>query len=97
MISTIPSQYDVAAYASLVKPYGSYTQVGMPSGFELTLNNLGLAFTRVNFNASLIGGISETQDLMNYCAKNKIYPQIQIIKAQEINQAWKDVLIKKAR
>jgi alcohol dehydrogenase (NADP+)/uncharacterized zinc-type alcohol dehydrogenase-like protein len=97
MISTIPSQYDVAAYASLVKPYGSYTQVGMPSGFELTLNNLGLAFTRVNFNASLIGGISETQELMNYCAKNKIYPQIQIIKAQEINQAWKDVLIKKAR
>lgn len=97
MISTIPSQYDVAAYASLVKPYGSYTQVGMPNGFELTLNNLGLAFTRVNFNASLIGGIPETQEVMDYCAKNKIYPQIKIIKAHEINQAWKDVLNKKAR
>ena len=73
----------------LLKPYGFYTQVGMPEGFNITLNNLGLSFSRVNFNASLIGGMKETQEVVDYCAKNEIYPQIEIIKAEEITEAWK--------
>lgn len=97
MIATIPAQYDVAAYAAMVKPYGSYTQVGMPVGFQLTINNLGLALDRVNYNASLIGGIPQTQEIVDYCDKNKIYPQIQVIKAEEINDAWNKVINKEAR
>lgn len=97
MISTIPAQFDVAAYASVVKPRGYYTQVGMPKGFELTLSNIGLANTRVNFNASLIGGIPETQEVVHYCADNKVFPQIQIIKAEQINEAWEKALNKQAR
>ncbi len=97
MISTIPAQYDLAAYASVVKKGGFYTQVGMPVGFELTLSNIGLANSRVNFNASLIGGIPETQEVMHYCADNKVLPQIQIIKATEVNEAWAKVLNKEAR
>jgi alcohol dehydrogenase (NADP+)/uncharacterized zinc-type alcohol dehydrogenase-like protein len=97
MIATIPVQYDVAAYASVVKRNGFYTQVGMPVGFELTLSNIGLANTRVNFNASLIGGIPETQEVMDYCAANKIFPQIQIIKAELVNDAWAKVVNKEAR
>lgn len=97
MISTIPYQYDVAAYASVVKPYGFFTQVGMPEGFSITLNNLGLSASRVNFNASLIGGMKETQEVVDYCAENKIYPQIEIIKAEEITEAWKKVENKEAR
>lgn len=97
MISTIPVQYDVASYTSVVKPYGSYTQVGMPKGFELTLSNIGLAVARVKFNASLIGGIPETQEVVNYCADNKILPQIQIIKAEQVNDAWTKVMNKEAR
>ena len=97
MISTIPAQYDVAAYASVVKPNGFYTQVGMPVGFELTLSNIGLANSRVNFNASLIGGIPETQEVVHYCADNKIVPQIEMIKAGQINDAWTKVLNKQAR
>lgn len=97
MISTIPYQFDVAAYANTVKPYGYFTMVGMPEGFQLTLSNIGLAFNRVNFNASLIGGMKETQEMVDYCAKNDVLPEIQIIKAQEITQAWKDVENKKAR
>lgn len=45
----------------------------------------------------MIGGIPQTQEIMNYCAKNKIYPQIQIIKATEINDAWEKVVNKEAR
>ncbi len=97
MICTIPYQYDVAAYTSVVKPYGTYTQVGMPEGFSLNMSALGLSFNRVNFNASLIGGMPETQEVVNYCADNKIHPKIQIIKAEEINKAWEDVVNKKAR
>jgi len=97
MISTIPVQYDVAAYSSVVKPYGFYTQVGMPVGFELNLSNIGLANTRVNFNASLIGGIPETQEVIHYCADNNVLPQIEIIKAEQINEAWTKVLNKEAR
>ena len=97
MISTIPVQYDIASYSSVVKPYGFYTQVGMPKGFELTLSNIGLANTRVNFNASLIGGIPETQEVIHYCADNNVLPKIQIIKAEQINDAWTKVLNKEAR
>ncbi len=97
MISTIPVQFDVAAYTSVVKPYGTFTQVGMPVGFELSLSNIGLSISRVNFNASLIGGIPETQEVIHYCADNNVRPQIQIIKAEEINDAWEKVLSKQAR
>jgi len=97
MICTIPYQYDVAAYASVVKPYGTYTQVGMPEKFELTLSGIGLSISRVNFNASLIGGMKETQDVVNYCADNKVLPQIQIIKAEQVNEAWENVVNKNAR
>ncbi|WP_373073438.1 alcohol dehydrogenase catalytic domain-containing protein [Sulfurimonas sp.] len=97
MICTIPYQYDVAAYASVVKPYGFYTQVGMPVGFEVTLNALGLSASRVNFNASLIGGMKETQEVVDYCAEHKIYPQIEVIKAEEITEAWRKVENKQAR
>jgi uncharacterized zinc-type alcohol dehydrogenase-like protein len=97
MIATIPAQYDVAAYSAVVKRGGFYTQVGMPKGFELTMSNIGLANTRVNFNASLIGGIPETQEVVNYCADNKVFPQIQLIKAEQVNEAWQNVMDKKAR
>jgi uncharacterized zinc-type alcohol dehydrogenase-like protein len=56
-----------------------------------------MIFNRVNFNGSLIGGIPETQEVMDYCADNKIYPQIQVIKASEINDAWGKVVNKEAR
>ncbi|WP_127019285.1 NAD(P)-dependent alcohol dehydrogenase [Rheinheimera mangrovi] len=97
LISTIPYDYNVAAYASVVKPYGTFTQVGMPINSEVTMSALNLAFSRVNFNASLIGGMKETQDMVNYCANNKVLPQIQMIKAEQINEAWESVVNKSAR
>tara|TARA_Y100001935_G_scaffold238369_1_gene224715 strand:- start:48836 stop:50044 length:1209 start_codon:yes stop_codon:yes gene_type:complete len=97
MICTIPYEFNSAPYISCVKPYGTFTYVGMPEGFSLNMNNIALASSRVNFNASLIGGIPETQEVVHYCADNGIRPEIQIINADQINQAWKDVEDKKAR
>ncbi|TLX26612.1 NAD(P)-dependent alcohol dehydrogenase [Chryseobacterium indologenes] len=97
MISTIPVQFDIAAYTSVLKRKGTFTQVGMPIGFQFLVSNIGLANSGVNFNASLIGGIPETQEVVSYCADNGVLPNIQIIKADQINQAWSNVLDKKAR
>ena len=97
MISTVPYAYDMSPYIDCVKKYGYFTQVGQPINGELTINNFNMIFNRVNFNGSLIGGIPETQEVMDYCAENKIYPQIQVIKANEINDAWNKVVNKEAR
>jgi uncharacterized zinc-type alcohol dehydrogenase-like protein len=97
MISTVPYTYEMSNYIDCVKPYGFFTQVGQPINGALPINNFNMIFNRVNFNGSLIGGIPETQEVMDYCAENKIYPQIQIIKAEEINDAWEKVVNKEAR
>ena len=97
MVSTIPVNYDVGAYASLVKPYGNYTQVGMPAKGEVTINNFAFNRNRVRYSTSLIGGIPQTQQVIEYCAENKIYPEIQLIKASEINETWEKVINKEAR
>jgi len=97
VISTVPVDYDVSAYASLVKPYGSFTQVGMPPAGKLSINNFVFIRNRVNYNGSLIGGIPETQEAVNFCAENGILPEIQVIKADKINAAWKSVVNKEAR
>ena len=92
-----PVSYDVAAYASLVKPYGNYTQVGMPVKGEVTINNFVMNRNRVRYSTSLIGGIPQTQEVIDYCAKNKIYPEVQVIKASEANDTWDKVINKEAR
>lgn len=97
MISTVPYAYEMSPYIDCVKPYGYFTQVGQPVNGALPINNFNMIFNRVNFNGSLIGGIPETQELMDYCAENKIYPQVQLIKANEINDAWEKIVDKRAR
>lgn len=97
MISTIPYAYSLSDYAFCVKPYGHFTQVGQPINGEFKIDNAKFFLSRVNFNASLIGGIPETQEVMDLCAENKIYPEIEIIKASEINDAWDKVVNKQAR
>lgn len=97
MVSTIPVNYNVGAYASLVKPYGSYTQVGMPAKGEVTINNFAFNRNRVNYNTSLVGGTPQTQELVDYCTENKNYPDIQVIKSNEINEVWRKLVNKEAR
>ncbi|MFM2482543.1 NAD(P)-dependent alcohol dehydrogenase [Celerinatantimonas sp. YJH-8] len=97
MISTIPYSFDVGAYAAVVKPYGTFTQVGMPERYEVTVNALNLASSRVNFNSSLIGSIKETQEVVNYCVHHHVLPTIEMINADQVNDAWNNVIDKKAR
>ena len=97
MINTLPVAYDVAAYAAVVKPFGTYTQVGMPNGFTVSVNALALSSSQVNFNASLIGDMQETQEIVDYCVEHNIRPEIQVIPASDVNKAWESVVNKTAR
>ena len=62
---------------------------------KLTGNKMNSKIYR--HHSGYIGGMKETQEMVDYCAKNNVLPEIQIIKAQEVNQAWKNVEDKKAR
>lgn len=97
MISTVPYAYQLSSYIDCVKPYGYYTQVGQPVAGALEINNFNMIFNRVNFNGSLIGGIKDTQEVVDYCADNGIVPEIEIIKADQVNEAWEKVINKEAR
>ena len=96
-LSTVPYEYEIAPYIALVKPFANFTIVGMPVDFSQKLPTLLLSSTKVNVNASLIGGMKETQEMADFCAKSGVRPNIQKITAAEINQAWKDIVAKKAR
>ena len=54
-------------------------------------------YRKPRYSTSLIGGIPQTQEVIEYCAENKIYPEIQLIKASEINETWEKVINKEAR
>lgn len=97
MLSTIPAPFNVTAYAATLRPRGRFTQVGMPPAQELKISAIGLAAAQVEFSASLIGGVPETQEVVHYCADHGIKPQIEIIRADQINDAWEKVLQKQAR
>lgn len=97
MISTIPVEFNVAAYAAVLKPDGHFIQVGMAKNFSLTINNLALAASRINYSASLIGGMKLTQEIIDYCAHKGIKPVVQVIKADQVNESWNKVVNKEAR
>ena len=48
-----------------------------------------LMFARKTITGSLIGGIKATQEVIDFCNKHDIYPDIKLIKAKELNDAWK--------
>lgn len=97
MVSTVPYDFAVSDYISCVKPYGFFTQVGVGENGGITLNNFNMVNNSVNYNGSLVGGTAETQELLNYCAAHKIYPEVQVISASEVNEAWDKVVNKEAR
>lgn len=97
MLSTVPYAYEMSSYIDCVKPHGYFTQVGQPIGGQLTINNFNMIFNQVNFNGSLIGGIPETQEVLDYCAEHNIVPQVEVITPDQINDAWEKVVNKEAR
>lgn len=92
VISTIPFQYDTTDYMKMLKVDGTFVIIGLPANKERPIVTLDGIWGRRKAYFTLIGGIRETQEALDYSIKNGIYPQVEIIKADQINNAYKKVL-----
>ncbi len=92
ILDTVSAQHDINAYLLLLKRDGNLTQVGVPAE-PLSLNVGSLIFGRRTLGGSLIGGIKETQEMLDFCGKHDITSDIELIPIQNINQAY-DRLVK---
>lgn len=90
IISTIPTYYDISTYMKLLKIGGELCIVGLPPhevAPKLTI--LNLIHNAKKVYGSLIGGIKETQEMLDFSIKNEIYPEIELIKPEQIDEAYK--------
>ena len=78
-------------FAGLLKRDGTLAQVGAPEN-PLQVAAFSLIFKRRNFAGSLIGGLPETQEMLDFCAEHGIGAEIELIGADEINDAWERVV-----
>lgn len=92
ILDTVAAQHDINAYLVLLKRDGTLTQVGVPPE-PLSVHVSSLIFGRRNFSGSLIGGIKETQEMLDFCGKHNITSDIELIPIQKINEAY-DRLVK---
>jgi alcohol dehydrogenase (NADP+) len=92
ILDTVAAQHDINAYLLLLKRDGNLTQVGVPPE-PLAVQVGSLIFGRRNFSGSLIGGIKETQEMLDFCSEHNITSDIELIPIQKINEAY-DRLVK---
>ena len=91
VLDTISAQHDYDTYLSLLRPFGAMAVVGIPSkpatvaAFSLIGGNRRLA-------GSSIGGIAETQEMLDFCAKHGVVSDVEIIAAAQVNEAYERVL-----
>jgi uncharacterized zinc-type alcohol dehydrogenase-like protein len=87
LLNTIPSPHDVTSYMNLLKIDGTMCIVGS-IGPTSDLNSRPLIFGRRSIAGSLVGGIKETQEMLDFCGQHQIVSDIEIIKMEDINQAY---------
>ncbi len=92
ILDTVSAQHDINAYLLLLKRDGNLTQVGVPPE-PIPLQVGSLIFGRRSLSGSLIGGIKETQEMLDFCGKHNITADIELIPIQNINEAY-DRLVK---
>ena len=85
---TIPDPFDINPYVTLLKKDGVLVTVGMLGNYKKGTDNNEVAFHRRSIAGSLIGGIAETQEVLDFCAEKGIAPQVEMIKMQDINDAF---------
>ncbi len=91
ILSTISAEYDLSLYLNLLKRDGKMTVVGIPEkAMKLDLSDL--IRKRKSIAGSLIGGIRETQEMLDFCGEHNITAEIELIPIQEINNAYERML-----
>ena len=91
ILDTISADHDINAYINLLRRDGNLTLVGAPAK-PLAVTAFGLLFGRRSLSGSLIGGIAETQEMLDFCGEHGITADIEMIKIQDINEAYERLL-----
>jgi uncharacterized zinc-type alcohol dehydrogenase-like protein len=92
IIDTVPDVHDVNPYVSTLNINGTLVLVGYLGGLEPILNTVQLILGRRSIAGSVIGGIAETQELLDFCGEHNIVSEIEIINIQNINEAYERML-----
>jgi uncharacterized zinc-type alcohol dehydrogenase-like protein len=91
ILDTVSAEHDLNAYIALLKRDGTMTLVGAPPTPTPVLG-FGLLFKRRQLAGSLIGGIRETQEMLDFCAEHGITSDIELIRIEQINEAYARLL-----
>ncbi len=91
ILDTVSADHDLNAYLELLKRDGVMTLVGAPPE-PPTVQTFNLIFKRRSLAGSGIGGIRETQEMLDFCAEHGIVCDIEMIKIQQINEAYERLL-----
>lgn len=92
IIDTVPYVHDVNPYIGTLTINGTLVVVGYLGGLEPLLHTVPMIMGRRTVAGSLIGGIAETQEMLDFCGKHNIVSEIEVIKMQDINQAYERML-----
>ena len=96
VLNTVSAVIDVDAYLSLLTVDGALVNVGAPAE-PLSLNVFSLIGGRRTYAGSMIGGIAETQEMLDFCAEHGIVPETELISADRVNEAYERVLASDVR
>ncbi|WAJ36530.1 NAD(P)-dependent alcohol dehydrogenase [Pseudomonas sp. GOM7] len=92
ILNTVAAPHDLNPFLNLLKRDATMTLVGAPESAHPSPDVFGLIFKRRRLAGSLIGGIAETQEMLDFCAKHDIVSDIEMIAMQDINQAYERML-----
>ncbi|GAA2088866.1 NAD(P)-dependent alcohol dehydrogenase [Pseudolysinimonas kribbensis] len=96
IVNTVSAVIPMNRYLSLLRLNGTFVSVGAP-GEPLPVPVFSLFNQRRSFAGSSIGGIRETQEMLDYCAEHGIAPETELIRADRVNEAWERVLASDVR
>lgn len=92
ILNTVAAPHDLDAFFALLKRDGTMTLVGAPATPHPSPNVFNLIAKRRSLAGSVIGGIPETQEMLDFCADHGIVADIEMIRADEINQAYERMI-----
>ena len=87
ILDAVSAAHDINAYINLLGRDGNLTLVGAPEK-PLAISSFSLLFGRRSLSGSIIGGIAETQEMLDFCGEHGITSDIEVIKIQDINEAY---------
>ena len=92
IVDTVPYAHDLNPYLPTLATSGTLVLVGYLGGLEPMLNTVAMVLGRKSVAGSLIGGIPETQELLDFCGEHSITSDVEVIRMQDINGAYERLL-----